>query len=56
MNDYFNMWMKQYFDALDFMNFKMENSVISKTLQTNDYVPFVENGLTDVINSWVKTK
>ena len=52
MMEYYNMWLKQYFDALDFMNFKMENAVITKTLQTNDYVPFKDNGLDDVMKAW----
>ena len=54
MMDYYNMWMKQYFDALDFMTFKTEvdKQVITKTLQTNDYVPFKDNGLDNVMKLW----
>lgn len=54
MLDYYNMWMKQYFDALDFMTFKTEvnRQVLTKTLQTNDYVPFKDNGLDDVMKLW----
>jgi hypothetical protein len=54
MMDYYNMWMKQYFDALDFMTYKMEvnKQVITKTLQTNDYVPFKDNGLDNVMKLW----
>ena len=52
--DYYNMWMKQYFDALDFMTVKAEvnKQVITKTLQTNDYVPFKDNGLDNVMKLW----
>jgi hypothetical protein len=48
------MWMKQYLDALDFMTYKMEvkKQVINSTLQTNDYVPFKDNGLDDVMKLW----
>lgn len=54
MIDYYNMWMKQYLDALDFMTYKMEvkKQVINSTLQTNDYVPFKDNGLDDVMKLW----
>lgn len=54
MMDYYSMWMKQYFDALDFMTVKAEvnKQVITKTLQTNDYVPFKDNGLDDVMKAW----
>jgi hypothetical protein len=54
MMEYYNMWLKQYFDALDFMTYKMEvnKQVITKTLQTNDYVPFTDNGLDDVMKMW----
>lgn len=51
MNDYFNMWMNQYFNALEAMRPKMTETVTEKP-----YVPFTENGLTDVIHSWIKTK
>ena len=49
-----NMWLKQYFDALEFMTLKAEfnRQVITKTLQTNDYVPFKDNGLDDVMKLW----
>ena len=55
MLEYYNMWMKQYFDTLEFMNVKMEvkKQVINSTLQTNDYVPFKDNGLDDVMKLWV---
>lgn len=54
MIEYYNMWMKQYFDALEFMKVKTEvnKQVITKTLQTNDYVPFKDNGLDDVMKAW----
>lgn len=54
MIEYYNMWMKQYFDALEFMKIKTEvnKQVITKTLQTNDYVPFKDNGLDDVMKDW----
>jgi len=54
MIEYYNMWMKQYFDTLDFMNVRMEvnKQVTTKTLQTNDYVPFKDNGLDDVMKLW----
>jgi len=54
MMEYYNMWMKQYFDALEFMTLKTEvnRQVITKTLQTNDYVPFKDNGLDDVMKLW----
>lgn len=54
MIEYYNMWMKQYFDALEFMKIKTEvnKQVITKTLQTNDYVPFKDNGLDDVMKAW----
>lgn len=54
MLDYYNMWMKQYFDALEFMKVKTEvnKQVITKTLQTNDYVPFKDNGLDNVMKLW----
>jgi hypothetical protein len=54
MMDYYNMWMKQYLDALDFMTYKMEvkKQVINSTLQTNDYVPFKDNGLDGVMKLW----
>ena len=54
MLEYYNMWMKQYFDALEFMTLKAEfnRQVITKTLQTNDYVPFKDNGLDDVMKLW----
>lgn len=55
MMDYYNMWMKQYLDALDFMTYKMEvkKQVINSTLQTNEYVPFKDNGLDGVMKLWV---
>jgi hypothetical protein len=54
MMDYYNMWMKQYLDALDFMTYKMEvkKQVINSTLQTNEYVPFKDNGLDGVMKLW----
>lgn len=54
MLEYYNMWMKQYFDTLELMNVKMEvkKQVINSTLQTNDYVPFKDNGLDDVMKLW----
>ena len=54
MMEYYNMWMKQYFDALEFMTLKAEfnRQVITKTLHTNDYVPFKDNGLDDVMKLW----
>ena len=54
MLEYYNMWMKQYFDTLEFMTLKAEfnRQVITKTLQTNDYVPFKDNGLDDVMKLW----
>lgn len=54
MLDYYSMWMKQYFDTLDYMTVKTEvnKQVITKTLQTNDYVPFKDNGLDDVMKLW----
>lgn len=54
MLEYYNMWMKQYFDTLELMNVKMEvkKQVINSTLQTNDYVPFKDNGLDDVMKAW----
>jgi hypothetical protein len=52
--DYYNMWMKQYFDALDYMTYKTEvnKQMITTTLQTNDYVPFKDNGLDNVMKLW----
>lgn len=54
MIEYYNMWIKQYFDALEFMKIKTEvnKQVTTKTLQTNDYVPFKDNGLDDVMKAW----
>ena len=54
MLEYYNMWMKQYFDTLKLMDIKMEvnKQMITKTLQTNDYVPFKDNGLDDVMKAW----
>lgn len=54
MLEYYNMWMKQYFDTLKLMDIKMEvnKQMITKTLQTNDYVPFKDNGLDDVMKLW----
>lgn len=54
MIEYYNVWMKQYNDALKLITIKTEvnKQVITKTLQTNDYVPFKDNGLDDVMKSW----
>ena len=55
MMDYYSMWMKQYFDALDYMTIKTEvnKQMNTATLQTNDYVPFKDNGLDNVMKLWV---
>jgi hypothetical protein len=54
MMDYYNMWMKQYFDTLDYMTYKTEvnKQMNTTTLQTNDYVPFKDNGLDNVMKLW----
>ena len=54
MMDYYNMWMKQYFDTLELMNVKMEvkKQEINSTLQTNEYVPFEDKGLDNVMKLW----
>jgi hypothetical protein len=54
MMDYYSMWMKQYFDALDYMTIKTEvnKQMNTATLQTNDYVPFKDNGLDNVMKLW----
>jgi hypothetical protein len=54
MMDYYSLWMKQYFDALEFMTVKkdLNKQMNTTTLQTNDYVPFKDNGLDDVMKAW----
>ena len=54
MIEYYNMWMKQYFDTLELMNVKMEvkKQVINSTLQKNEYVHFKDNGLDNVMKLW----
>jgi hypothetical protein len=54
MMDYYNMWMKQYFDTLDYITYKTEvnKQMNTTTLQTNDYVPFKDNGLDNVMKLW----
>lgn len=54
MMDFYGMWLKQYFNALEFMTVKKEvNKQMNNTnLQTNDYVPFKDNGLDDVMRAW----
>jgi len=54
MMDYYSLWMKQYFDALEFMTVKkdLNKQMNTTTLQTNDYVPFKDNGLDNVMKLW----
>ena len=58
MMEYYNMWIKQYFDSLESMMPKMEvkKELFHPTLKTNDYIPFVDNGLDDVMKAWAKNK
>ena len=54
MIEYYNMWMKQYYDALETITIKtkVNKQVINNTLQTNNYVPFKDNGLDNVMRLW----
>ena len=58
MLQYYSLWMKHYVDNLDSIqkSFEVKKELVHPTLKTNDYVPFVDNGLDDVMRAWAKNK
>jgi hypothetical protein len=54
MLGFYTMWMKQVIDAKEKVTYQKE--LFYPTLKTNEYVPFVDNGLDDIMKAWAKNK